>query len=560
MRKVFSICALVVLVWAIFPTQGKAQNSHPRKNPLKNLLNCDSDFGFCRESVVHAENGEKYVGHDEPAINFYSNVPGSGNSAVYLLTLPLDPPTPPVQNGGGTFNFQLHPAFWVGMNICDTQSYPEFTNICSPDTDENIFDSSDPNSPRFIGKHPGTAFLELQFYPPGWIGAPGLIDPQNYFAAMNIFSATIDGATRVGNNAACFNTFRSNEPDNFAVITQNGVPLAPPNPLGVNFGQNNFDLNNVLSMAPGDQILIVLHDTTHGVEAIVLDLTSGQSGSIVASAANGFGQVLFQPNSATCNVAPYDFHPMYATSSEHTRTPWSGGTDNTTFANEIGHFEFCDSADPNTLNCLVPGIQDRKSGLDADDTFCFSPGGPFLPGPPFIQIGGCIQTESDFDGISYGRNWPGTFADVRKDQQLHPQPVRFTSPLFLDEDGELRNFDRVAFETDIPEFDPNCNRGTGAGCSVPARGMDFYPFYTTSISPSDGICRWQFGGGMIPGTENNFGGNPAKAWGNLFTSVFQTGPASAANAFFDFRHALEANPCSVSVEGERESVERMLHR
>lgn len=560
MRKVFSICALAVLVWAIFPTQGKAQNSHPRKSPLKNQLNCDSDLGFCRESALPVGSGEKYIGHDEPVINFYSNVPGSGNSAVYLLTLPLDPPTPPVQDGGGIFNFQLHPAFWVGMNVCDTQSYPEFTNICIPDSDENIFDSSDSNSPRFIGKHPGTAFLELQFYPPGWIGSPSLIDPQNYFAALNIFSATVNGATRAGNNAACLNVIRSNEPDNFAVITQNGVPLAPPNPLGVNFGTNNPDLNNVLSMAPGDQILIVIHDTAHGAEAMVLDLTSGQSGSIIASAANGFGQVLYQPNSATCNVAPYDFHPMYATSNEHTRTPWAGGTNNTTFANEIGHFEFCDSADPNTLNCLVPGIQDRNSGLDAEDTFCFSPGGPFLPGPPFIQIGGCIRTESDFDGISYGRNWPGTFADVHRDQQLHPQPVRFTSPLFLDEDGELRNFDRVAFETDIPEFDPNCNEVTGAGCSVPAKGMAFYPFYTTSVNPSDGICRWQFGGGMIPGTENNFGGHPSKAWGKLFTSVFQTGPASAFNFFFNFRHALDENPCRVSEDGERESVEHMLHR
>src|ERR1700693_6151823 len=74
---------------------------------------------------THTEYATKYIGHDEPAINFYSNVPGSGNSSVYLLTLPLDPAKPPVQNGGGTYNFELHPAFWFGgMNICDTQSYP----------------------------------------------------------------------------------------------------------------------------------------------------------------------------------------------------------------------------------------------------------------------------------------------------------------------------------------------------------------------------------------------------------------------------------------------------
>ena len=556
MRKVFPVCAVVVLLSAIFPTLGKAQNSTLRLNSKIVQLNCSKvDSGFCHELNLHTEYNAKYVGHDEPAINFYSNVPGSGNSAVYLLTLPLDPPTPPVQDGGGTFNFQLHPAFWLGMNLCDTESCPDFTTKCDPDTDANIFNSADPNSPRFIGKHPGTAFLELQFYPPGWVGSPQLIDPANYFAALNIDSLGQDGATGTVNNVACQNSVGV-ETVNFAVVTQNGVPILPPNPLGANFGNNNLDLNNVLSMAPGDHLLVVIHDTSHGVEVIIQDLTTGQTGRMVASGANGFGQILFQPNSATCNVAPYDFHPMYSTSSENTRTPWSGGTDNTTFSDEIGHFEFCDLADPNTLNCLVPGKQDAKKGLDADDTICISPGGPFLPGPPFIQIGGCINDDLDFDGTSYRHNWPGTFANVHRDQQLHPQPIRFTSPLFLDEHGRLRGYDRVAFETDMPEFDPNCNGVTGAGCTVPAKGMKFYPFYTTGFDPAEG-CRWQFGGGQIPGTLNDFGGNPTTAWGHLFDSLFQTGPNSAAEFFTDFRHALDENPCPVSDRVE-DAIERLL--
>jgi hypothetical protein len=44
---------------------------------------------------------------------------------VYNLTLPTDPPKLPRQDGsGGTFNFQLHPAFWFGMAMCDDQSAP----------------------------------------------------------------------------------------------------------------------------------------------------------------------------------------------------------------------------------------------------------------------------------------------------------------------------------------------------------------------------------------------------------------------------------------------------
>jgi hypothetical protein len=545
MRKVSFVFVALLLLTMCFTSTGQAQAPTARFNLGKiRPLNCALDLGFCKEVNLHTEYGAKYIGHDEPAINFYSHVPGSGNSAIYLLTLPLDPPTPPIQDGGGTFNFQLHPSFWFGMNVCDTESYPEFTKHCEPDTDENIFDSADPNSPRFIGKHPGTAFMELQFYPPGWVDSPQLIDPANYFAALNIDSVGQSGATGIINNVDCQNTVGI-ESVNFAVITRNGVPLTPANPLGVNFGRNNPDINNVLSMAPGDQILVILHDTPRGLEVILSDLTSGQTGRMVASARNGFGQILYQPASPTCNVAPYDFHPMYSTSTPHTRTPWSGGTDNTTFSDELGHFEFCDLADPNTLNCLVAGKQDR-TGLDADDTICLSPGGPFLPGPPFIQVGGCINDESDFDGQSYVRDWPGTLADVRRDQQLHPQPIRFTSPLFIAPDGSLQDFERVAFETDMPAFDPNCDTSTGAGCTVPAQGMAFYPFYTTSGAPGE-VCRWQLGGDHIPGTRRDFGGTPTSAWGNLFTSIFQTGPNSAGSFITSFRNAVNENPCEVGV-------------
>ena len=558
MRKVLSFSAALVFLATTFCPNGIAQSTLRQSTGFVRF-NCPTwDLGFCHEVNTHTEYATKYIGHDEPAINFYSDVPGSGNSAVYLLTLPLDPPKPPVQGGGGTFNFELHPAFWFGMNMCDTQSYPEYRDKCEPDTDENIFDSADPYSRKFIGKHPGTAFMEMQFYPPGWVDSPELIDPTNYFAALNIDSLGLSGATGALDNQDCLNTV-GEEPVNFAVITANGVPLAPPNPLGVNFGRNNFDLNNVLSMAPGDQILIILHDTEHGLLVVLKDLTSGQSGSMVASAANGFGQVLFQPNSPTCHVAPYDFHPMYSTSNLQTNTPWSGGTNNTTFSDEIGHFEFCDLADPVTGNCLVPGKEEGAAGLDADDTFCATPGGPLLPGPPFIQVGGCTDDDLDYDGQSYQFKWPGTLANTRKDQRLHPQPIRFTSPLFFAPDGHLRNYDRVAFETDIPSFDPNCNIVTGAGCTVPAQGMQFYPFYTLGGADGDGTCRWQFGGGLIPGTVDDFGGNPTSAWGDLFSTLFQSSSYSAEEFITNFRHALPNNPCRVSEDRLEDQVSKAMN-
>jgi len=75
------------------------------------------------------------------------------------------------------------------------------------------------------------------------------------------------------------------------------------------------------------------------------DFTTHWSGPMTAGPANGFGHVLYQPTSTTCNVAPYAFRPMYSTSGLATRMPWTAHTDNVAFADEIGHFECCRTVD-----------------------------------------------------------------------------------------------------------------------------------------------------------------------------------------------------------------------
>jgi len=95
----------------------------------------------------------------------------------YVLTLPTDPVAPTgVPTATQSFNFQLHPAFWFGMAMCDTQSSPRPLGdpanpinpgiACTPDSDTNITTDSG------IASHPGTAFMEMQFYPPGWTSWP----------------------------------------------------------------------------------------------------------------------------------------------------------------------------------------------------------------------------------------------------------------------------------------------------------------------------------------------------------------------------------------------------
>src|SRR5262249_43066499 len=86
---------------------------------------CVHNSALCTETHEQWNYKGEYTGHDEPSVLFYSNTAGSGNSSVYQLTIPSDPPTVPLQNAtGGTFHFQLHPTFWFGMVLCDDQSAP----------------------------------------------------------------------------------------------------------------------------------------------------------------------------------------------------------------------------------------------------------------------------------------------------------------------------------------------------------------------------------------------------------------------------------------------------
>src|SRR6266536_318295 len=119
------------------------------------------------------------------------------------------------------------------MDLCDNQSAPEFTHDpCKANSDSNIFDGTDPAKPDYIGRHPGTAFLELQFYPPGWVSFENGIscDARKWCAAMAIFSLNQDQNTGTANNADCLGKVGI-EPANFAFITRNGRPQAPPGPL-----------------------------------------------------------------------------------------------------------------------------------------------------------------------------------------------------------------------------------------------------------------------------------------------------------------------------------------
>jgi hypothetical protein len=493
----------------------------------------DCEYGLCAEVANPADVfGTNYVGHDEPSAVFYSNAPGSGNHMTYSVRLPRDPSPANPNTPGKSYQFQLNGALWFGMALCATQSYPEQVSTCTPDSDSNIVDPA--KSPN----HPGTAFMELQFYPPGWVpwptwqvavGASGC-DPTKWCAAMNIFSLAQDPVAGTSLNSTCA-AHTGLEYVNFSFITKNGHTTAPANPVDSTTATFTPDPKKDLFMNSGDNLSVSLRDTPNGLQTIIKDRTTGQRGFMTASAANGFGQVKYDPTGTSCVNLPYNFHPMYSTSSEQTRVIWAAHTYNISFTSEIGHFENCTGpnsvpatpfgvdASGNPIACPTgnsEGFGSNTSPTDGDDNFCF-PASEAMR----IHITGCTDTNTGFDGLTYQPVWPdGNTA-------LHPEPILFSSP--QTGPGDSVNYPRVAFEADLPRIEFNtCDRTTGTGCTlIPTTDKNvpaaFYPYFSAfqhgdqSVRGNGGGgCVWAFGN-TLPGA-NDFGKNAQ--YGSLLSSTY----------------------------------------
>jgi hypothetical protein len=529
-------------------------------------INC-AESALCAEVANSADvfGRNYYVGHDEPATLFYSNRPGSGNRMRYVITLPSDPSASDPSTPGKAYNFQLHGALWFGMALCDTQSYPEQVSTCKPDSDSNIVD------PAVSPNHPGTAFTELQFYPPGWVKWPafavaagaGSCDPTKWCAALNVFSLLEDPVNGTTQNATCaakvgLETFQ------FAFVTRNGHAQAPANPIDSTIQTFTPDPTRDLFMNSGDRIEVTMHDTGQGLRVDLVDLTTGQHGAMTASAKNGFAQIKYDPTGTSCTPIPYAFHPMYSTSSEKTRVTWAAHSYNITFTDEIGHWQSCNgTAVPATpfgvdssgkpISCPSTNTEDdgepaENPAAGGDDNFCFPASESSL-----VQLQGCTDTNVGFDGVSYHPVWPDG------NTTLHPTPIRFTSPLTGPD--YTRQYERAGLEADLPRIEfSTCNRTTGSGCTLTPQDDDgtpaqFYPYY--SIASSDSGCAWQLGS-TIPGTTDDFGKNAG--YGSLLPLAYLKfgGGGSTIVRFNDFRNVFSQNPCPAQ-QDERRRIIRSAH-
>jgi hypothetical protein len=497
-----------------------------------------AELAICTEVANPQEAfGNYYVGHDEPSTEFYSNVPGSGNRSQYQLTIPTEPAGAFSKSKG--YDFELHPAFWFGMALCDTFSYPEQRSTCTPNSDKNIVD------PAQSKKGPGVAFMELQFYSPGWVSQfDGFsCDATKWCVALNIDSLSEDPINGTLLNDTCQSQILGGvEYVNFAYLTHDGKPLGPPNPLQFDPSTSGYPKTNggkdTLFLNPGDKVTVTLKDTPAGFTTIVADNTTGKTGFMTASAANGFGHMKYLPTGTGCQMENYTFHPMYSTSSPQTRVLWAAHTYNVAFSDEIGHFDFCSSIDPSTASCNgLEGIPGDQEAADGDDNACF-PAAASLKYPAT----GCVDTNTPgFDGTPYQNYWPDG-------QSTHPTPILFSSPR-TGEDFQTA-YGQFAFEADLPRIEAadlggNCNRTTGANCLNPPMTDDgtpvpFYPYFSQVATHSG--CAWGIGS-TLPRTINNFGGNAQ--YGPLLKSTYWAfgGHGATVQRYNNFSSGALRNTC-----------------
>jgi hypothetical protein len=271
----------------------------------------------------------------------------------------------------------------------------------------------------------GQAFMEMQFYPPGWIPWPtwrvavgaSSCDPTRWCAALNIDSLSENPVTGQLLNNTCASRVGV-EYVNFAFMTLSGHPQpgSPPNP--VNSTVSTFTPNPTadLMMNSGDKLSVTEHDTAHGLQIVINDTTTGQTGSMTTSSGNGFGQVKFAPSGTTCQNIPYDFHPMYSTSSEQTRVPWAAHSYNIAFADETGHFDLCTKVSGVGGTCTgLEGVTNQQEPADSNDTGCFPSSSSTL-----VKVTGCFNGPGDpgFDMVEYMPLWPDGNTTLR------PTPIQ----------------------------------------------------------------------------------------------------------------------------------------
>jgi hypothetical protein len=291
------------------------------------------------------------------------------------------------------------------------------------------------------------------------------------------------------------------------------------------------------------------------------DLTTGQSGFVVASAANGFAQTQGILGPADCSGIPHSFHAEYNTAKKANQVPWAALEAGVLMQQEIGHGESCSSvshklgfsvtfsdnssySDPNVFQTCNGGTEGKgKTGegpcspttgvcqhartqgrngpvacpsnkfnsgklCEFSDAYCVPKGNRAVmidgnPATESARVAICYQNafqngDLDFDGLGYRADWPNGKSN-------RPTSIRYVGPF-----TNGKPYPSIQFETDAAGSERLCNIATGKNCTAPPLGARFYPFWTLNRSQTvpglakRGACVWNFGN--VSGTTfRNFG-------------------------------------------------------
>ena len=520
----------------------------PVQKPVR--LNWCTDIRGSTKKTPYTDDGRfydngHYIGHDEPDLAFNSSAPGSGNNVNWTFTLGRDPKAAPtVAHPGHDVSdwFELSPAPWVSMALCDPGSFPQTS--CAPKSDSNAPTCNNANCVSGLGG--GSAFMEMQFYPPGQAPFVDNIscDGTRWCAAMNIDSLECIAAFASCNNNCI-------EPVNFAFIQRNGVPTGPPSPQDTNV-MTETPNSKTLMMNSGDKVNIHMFDAPapgggDAFEVVINDLTTHQSGLMQASAANGFQST----NINDCSGTPFNFQPEFNTAKIGNINSWGADQVNISTQFETGHWEACTSlsnpipnptiaqGDGSTVFNTCAGPYETATQADGNtpetgDALCYLKGSTH---PGFNGIGtstapnrltGCLDNvfqngDLDFDGTPYWTEWP-----TSRTPNIYPGSFL---ELFPTTNGQ--QYTQFHFQTDLALSEITCgpqSNGTGtlSGCTVPPPGPGhFYPYW--SVNHSGGSCFVLFGN---VSTGNTFG-KDAQYGTNQFNTL----------GYPQFISASHNNPC-----------------
>ncbi len=445
------------------------------------------------------DNG-RYIGHDEPDVRFLSARHGAGNNITWNETLSVEPKGAPTVKSPGhdrTHSVELTIAPWFSMALCNQFSYPLLP--CKPNSDANT--PATVNSPVPAGVYPGggSSFLEMQFYPPGMAPFIDNVSCNNTDWCASLHINDLECSVNFGScNTKC------EEPTNFAFIQTDGVPTGPPSPQLADIATSTPNTHTLL-MRPGDHLKIHIWDAAvpgdpgqRALETSIRDLSTGQSGFMQASAANGF----MATNINDCSGTPFNYQPEYNTAGPRSVVPWAADLVDVSTQFEIGHFEACSRlTQPFSVSQVIPGFTDTSwnkchgpyessappsaESAEPGDAFCYPKGDThFGQAPPNI-VTGCLDDvlqngDLDFDGNPYWPDWPTSTVPNR-----FPSTFRQLPPTTAG-----AGYSRFQIQTDTALSESTCKFPSAAGCTVPPPNAPgkFFPYWTLTSS-----CTWEFG-------------------------------------------------------------------